>query len=251
VVTVSTPLRVTPPALPSLVVGTVSHTRHAPFGYGLRHRHYQWLVDVDDLPRHPWPLGMVTRVDPRAHLDGGQQDDRHGTGIRGDLARLLERGGRELAADTRVVLLTHATVLGHVFDPLSVYWCLAPDGALRACVLEVHNTYGGRHAYVVDLDARGRTQVDKAFLVSPFNDVSGTYIARVFLDPGRLAVSIRLVRSGATILTAAVTGTPIMATPRTILAVAARHLLMTYRVSVLIRWHGVRLWLRRRRLCSS
>jgi DUF1365 family protein len=118
-------------------------------------------------------------------------------------------------------------------------------------VLEVHNTYGGRHAYVVDLDARGRTQVDKAFLVSPFNDVSGTYIARVFLDPGRLAVSIRLVRSGATILTAAVTGKPIMATPRTILAVAARHLLMTYRVSVLIRWHGVRLWLRRRRLCSS
>ena len=45
-------------------------------------------------------------------------------------------------------MLAHARVLGHAFDPMTAFWCFAADGALRAVLVEVHNTYGGRHAYV-------------------------------------------------------------------------------------------------------
>ena len=233
--------RVAPPAVPSLVVGQVTHTRRTPLVHRFRYRHYQWLVDVDDLPRVRWPLSLLARFDPADHFDGG----RHGGGIRGDLDHFLARHGVELASGTRVLMLAHARSLGHVFNPLSVFWCLAPNGRLTAAVLEVHNTYGGRHAYLVDVDDAGRAHVDKAFYVSPFNDESGEYRVRLVLEEHRVAVAVRLVRNAQTVLDAALAGTPTPATGRTLLSTAARHLSMTHRVTALIRLHGMRLWMRR------
>jgi hypothetical protein len=230
-----------PPQVPSLIEGTVTHTRRTPLAHRFRHRHFQWLVDVDDLPRLPWPLSLLARFDADDHLDGG----RRGDGIRGDLDRFLAGRGVTLPARTRVLMLAHARSLGHVFDPLTVFWCLGPDGRLVAAVLEVHNTYRGRHAYLVDVDDTGRAVVDKAFYVSPFNDVSGSYAVRLVLDERRVAVAIRLARDGQTVLDAAMTGTPRPATGRSLVSTVARHAFMTYRVSALIRWHGVRLWMRR------
>src|SRR5699024_9379807 len=77
------------PTLPSLVVGTVSHTRRTPLRHAFTNRQYQWLVDVDDLPRHGWPLRALTRIEARDHLDEG----RLGGGIRGDVERFLARRG--------------------------------------------------------------------------------------------------------------------------------------------------------------
>lgn len=232
---------VRPPELPALVVGRVSHTRHRPVRHRFAYRHYQWLVDLDDLPRLRWPLSLLGRFDARDHLGS----DSAGRGIRADLEDFLEQRGVVLRPEDRVLMLAHARSLGHTFDPLSVFWCVAPDGSPRAVVAEVHNTYGGRHAYLLDLDGHGVARQEKEFYVSPFNDVSGEYTIRLRLGPDRVAVAIGLDREGVRILDAAVVGTPVPATPRTVLGVAARHLVMTYRVSALIRLHGVRLWLRR------
>lgn len=229
------------PTLPSLVVGTVAHTRRTPLEHAFTHRQYQWLVDVDDLPRHRGPLRALTRIEARDHLDGG----RLGGGIRGDLERFLAHRGTTLEPTDRVVMLANARVLGHVFDPLTVFWCLTADGDLRACVFEVHNTYGERHAYLLDVDRRGHARVDKAFYVSPFNDTSGEYAVSLRLDPGRVTVTVGLDREGRRVLTATTTGVPQPATPAAVWRTATRHLLMTWRVSALIRVHGIRLWSRR------
>ncbi|WEV76916.1 DUF1365 domain-containing protein [Janibacter cremeus] len=229
------------PTLPSLVIGTVSHTRRTPLRHAFTNRQYQWLVDVDDLPRHGWPLRALTRIEARDHLDGG----RLGGGIRGDVERFLARRGVTLEAGDRVVMLANARVLGHVFDPLTVFWCLAPDGGLRACIFEVHNTYGERHAYLLDVDTAGRARTDKAFYVSPFNDTSGEYAVSLTLGPDRVAVTVGLDRDGERVLTATTTGVPLPATDAAVVRTATRHLLMTWRVSALIRAHGIRLWARR------
>ena len=56
-------------------------------------------------------------------------------------------------------MLAHARVLGHVFNPLTVYWCHRPSGALECVVAEVHNTYGERHCYLLRTDqAAGPTR---------------------------------------------------------------------------------------------
>src|SRR5699024_3434691 len=112
-------LRVDPPTLPSLVVGTVSHTRRTPLTHAFTNRQYQWLVDVEDLPRRRWPLRALTRIEASDHLDRG----RLGGGIRGDVERFLAHRGIALHHADRVIMLANARVLGHVFDPLSVYWC--------------------------------------------------------------------------------------------------------------------------------
>lgn len=229
------------PTTPALVVGTVRHVRHVPVHHAFSHRHYQWLVDLDHLPRFRRPLRWLARFDATDHLDGG----RLGGGIRGDLVRFLRRRGVEVTAGDRVLMLAHARVLGHTFDPLSVFWVLAPDGSPRATVFEVHNTYGERHAYLLDPDDAGRAEVDKDFYVSPFNDTSGRYAVRLRLEPDRIDVGVGLDRDGERILTAVTTGVPEAATIPAVVRVATRHAFMTHRVSLLIRLHGIRLWLAR------
>ena len=229
------------PPLPALVVGTVSHVRRTPLHRVFVHRQFQWLVDLDALPHLPWPARPLARFDARDHLDRG----RLGGGIRGDVERFLARRGIQVDSRDRVLMLAHARVLGHTFDPLSVFWCLGPDGEVKAVVFEVHNTYGERHAYLLVVDRSGQAGIDKAFYVSPFNDVSGQYDVRLHLAPDRVSVIVALDRDGERVLTATTTGTPVRATTRALVHTTARHLFMTQRVSLLIRWHGIRLWLRR------
>ena len=107
----------TPPEVPALVDGTVAHSRRTPLHHSFTYGHYQWLVDVDHLPRLPWPARLLARFDVRDHLDGGAL----GGGIRGDVERFLAARGVALGPDDRVLMLANARVLGHTFDPLSVF----------------------------------------------------------------------------------------------------------------------------------
>lgn len=226
------------PELPALVVGRVSHTRRVPLRHSFSYRCYQWLVEVDRLPRLPWWLRPLAGFRAADHFDGG-------TSIRGDLATFLAGHGIELDAADRVVMLAHARVFGHVFNPLSVFWVLRETGEVRAVVLEVHNTYGQRHSYLLQVDAAGHATTDKVFYVSPFNDVSGRYQVRLRLRPDRVGVTVGLDRAGTRVMTATSGGTVRPATSAAVLRVGLSHLLMTQRVSALIRLHGIRLWLRR------
>ena len=229
------------PELPALVVGRVHHTRHRPVRHAFGHRHYQWLVDLDDLPRLPRWLRPVSELRGEDHLGGV-------TGmpaLRDNVIRVLAREGVATADVTRVVMLAHARVFGHAFDPMTAFWCFAADGSLRAVLVEVHNTYGGRHAYVLRPDALGRARTDKTFHVSPFNDVEGEYAIRFQLSPRRVGVAIRLIVGDEPLVTASVTGAPRPATLATVVRTVVRHPLMTQRVSGLIRAHGIWLWLRR------
>ncbi|ANS79135.1 Hypothetical protein SGUI_1739 [Serinicoccus hydrothermalis] len=227
-----------PPPVPSLVVGTVAHTRHRPVRHSFRYRAYQWLVDIDDLPQHPRPLRWFSSFDAADHLDEG----RLGDGIRGDLERFLAHRGVVLQPSDRVLMLANARVLGYVFDPLTVFWCLDASDRLRAVVFEVHNTYGERHAYLLDVDGTGRGSMDKEFYVSPFNDTRGRYAVSLRLTPGRVSVGVGLDRDGGRVLTAVTDGVPEPATARALRRVSLRHALMPQLVTLLVRLHGIRLW---------
>src|SRR3546814_1288946 len=99
-------------------------------------------------------------------------------------------------------MLANPRSLGHCFNPLSGCWGHRADGSLAGVVLEVHNTYGDRHAYLVHPDANGHASTPKAMYVSPFHDVSGRYEISVTAPGENLAVSITLHRDGARPFTA-------------------------------------------------
>ena len=72
-------------------------------------------------------------------------------------------------------MAANARAFGYCFNPITVFWCWDATGDLAATVVEVHNTYGDRHAYLVHPDEQGRATSPKAMYVSPFHGTDGTY----------------------------------------------------------------------------
>lgn len=140
-------------------------------------------------------------------------------------------------------MAAHPRSLGHCFNPISVFWCFDDAGAQAGVVVEVHNTYGDRHAYVVRPDAQGRAHTDKAMYVSPFHGVEGTYDIAVPIPADRLHVAVTLRDHGEQAFSASVSGERIGdgLPPRWGTAALGTAL----RGSALIRAHGIWLWLRR------
>ncbi|WEH34765.1 DUF1365 domain-containing protein [Streptomyces sp. AM 4-1-1] len=222
---------------PALYDCVVAHTRTEPLRHSFRHRTYMWLVDLDQLPVLPSALRPLARFVPGDHFGGTARSIRAGLD-----AWLAER---DVTLDGgRVLMLAHARVFGHVFNPLSLYWCHDRSGSLVCVVAEVHNTYGQRHCYLLRTDAVGGAEVDKDFYVSPFFPVDGTYRMRLPVPGERLDLTVQLRRGEERPFTATVRGTHRPATVRQLLAATLRHPWPTAAVSVGIRHHGVRLLLR-------
>lgn len=226
------------PPLPALVEGTVAHTRRTPLRHRFSYRVYQWLVDVDDLPTMSRLLRPFSTFRASDHIGDPQAT------IRANIERFCQTQGVDVSGH-QLVMLANARVLGHTFDPLSVFWAIAPDESLTCIVAEVHNTYGERHAYLLQTDDAGRAAVDKAFYVSPFFTVEGRYDLQFVLTPDKVSSSVILRQGGDAVFSATFRGAPRPATGRRLAKLLVKMPLMTHRTSLLIRIHGVWLWIRR------
>jgi len=215
----------------------ISHVRLAPVRNAFSYRTYQWLVDLDDLPRRRGLLRLLAGFDARDHLG----DPAHG--IRANVDAYLSGHGIDLGGG-QVLMLAHARVFGYVFNPLTLYWCHRADGSLGCVIAEVHNTCRQRHAYLLQPDENGRARVAKEFYVSPYYPVDGCYRMRVPRPGDRLALSITLNRPDGHPFVASVHGRAVPATSRALLRAAARHPWSTAAVAARIRRQGVALYLR-------
>ncbi|HET7691203.1 MAG TPA: DUF1365 domain-containing protein [Nocardioidaceae bacterium] len=194
----------------------IRHLRRAPLRHEVRHSMTTWLVDVDDLPRLTGWRGRACRFDMTDHVD---------------VRELLGHG------PDQILMLAQPKVLGYVFNPLTVFYCLT-GGELTHVVAEVRNTYGGRHCYVMTPDD---LRTDKELYVSPFYPVDGEYTLRLPLPGDRLAVSVTLHRDGEPPFVATMTGTR---RPELDLADALRRPFETRAVMAGIRRHGITLYLK-------
>ena len=216
---------------PALYRTTISHTRREPFERSFTHRSHTWLVDVDELPDHR-PLAFARGTfEARDHLGSPDRT------LRQNLEAFLATEGVTLDPAGRILLATQPRAFGYCFNPISVWWCLDHIGRLEATVVEVHNTYGDRHAYLVDPDEQGRASTDKAMYVSPFHGTDGHYELAVPLPGDRMRVAVTLHAEG-TRFSASLAG---HRTDRG----AVRSTTAAVRGSALIRMHGIWLWLRR------
>lgn len=223
---------------PAIVHTRIRHVRTEPLRNEFEYRSYSWLVDVDRLPQLPMLLRPLARFDAADHFG-----DRSKT-LRENIQGFLVVNGIEFTSG-KILMLANARVFGHVFNPLSVFWCLSDDGTVQAVVAEVHNTYGERHCYVLDTDRRGAARTAKEFYVSPFNDVTGEYRMRLPLPDSSVSLSIVLAREGCAPFVATVSGCCVPATSREVLRSAFSIPMAPLRVSAQIRYQGIRLWARR------
>jgi DUF1365 family protein len=229
---------------PSLVRARVTHRRTRPIDYGFATTTPMWLVDADD-PAAAFPrwLRRLAAIRSEDHLS---PDDHRPLAVK--VRAHLDAEGVGWSGH-RVLVLVNARSMGYVFDPLTTYFCLDATGRLEGVLAEVHNTYGQRHCYTLDVVDGAPSRVAKEFYVSPFFAVEGRYDIRTRLSETGVAVAISLTqttdRGEERVFTAAVAGSLEPATRARVLRALARNPLPSQRVSALIRWHGIRLWLRR------
>ncbi len=166
------------PPEPQIVFGEVRHTRLKPVRHAFAYGNYFWLLPMRQLAREQAPAVHRNR---RGLLSFHDAD--HGLGGPDALAWLdgvLAESGLEVATlrEGEVWLQTYPRVLGYAFKPVSFWWVHRADRSLAAMVVEVNNTFGERHAYVLQggsLKLGREVQADKVFHVSPFCRVEGRY----------------------------------------------------------------------------
>jgi len=212
---------------------TIGHRRRDGFEYAFTNRARTWLVDLDDVPRLAGPLRRLCSFSSRDHLGDPSRS------LRANVDYWLAERGVDPPAVVR--MLASPRVLGHVFNPLSLFYCHDADGTLTHVVAEVRNTYGGRRCYLLEPADNGRATTDKTFYVSPFHGVDGHYELVVPAPGAELAVTVTLRRPDRAPFVATMRGTR-RADAR--LASALRKPWANWTVDLMIRVHGIRLFLK-------
>lgn len=237
---------------PQLCFGNVHHTRVRParnsFNYGV------YFLRL--------PLRSMASCDIRTKLFSRNRfnllshyDKDHGDGKQ----PLLQWIEQILAlhgipdADGEIWLQTFPRLLGYVFNPVSFWFCHRRDGALRAVLCEVNNTFGERHFYLLDeglpIENRMELTARKIFHVSPFCAVEGNYRFQ-FIRNYRAGHEDTLARidyhtaEGALLLTN-ISGSSREINDRNIWLALLRYPLMNFMVISRIHWQALKLWVKR------
>ena len=238
-----------------LGIGTVRHQRTRPQAHGFAYGTYFVL-----LPMRHWranPGGPL----PRNRFGLVSFDDRdHGDGRQDSLAWVESVLAHEGIGDVDGEIWLHCfpRVLGHTFKPVSFWYCHRADESLAAIVVEVNNTFGERHCYLLAGDelAWGRElRARKVFHVSPFCSTEGDYRFRFLrtaerlqdgrLRPARTVVRIEHHDAQGLLIATSVAGELAPATAQRLRAAFFGQPLMTLGVVARIHWQAWKLWRKR------
>ncbi|MDE1951309.1 MAG: DUF1365 domain-containing protein [Betaproteobacteria bacterium] len=245
---------------PLIARGVVHHQRLRPTAHHFAYRVFFLLLPMRTLARDPALLRMARN---RGGLMSFHDSD-HGDGGADSLAWLLgvlrEQGVAD--ADGEIWLQTFPRVLGYVFNPVSFWYCHRTDGALRAIVAEVNNTFGERHCYLLEPPQQGGAQTlawgqelraTKVFHVSPFCHVHGSYRFRFLrarrregqVETERIVARIDHDDAQGPLLLTSISGVLQALTPGSSRAALLSHPFMTLGVMARIHWQALKLWRKR------
>ncbi|MCB1978208.1 MAG: DUF1365 domain-containing protein [Burkholderiaceae bacterium] len=237
------------PARPLIGFGQVRHARLRPKEHRFSYATFFLLLPMRTLARGADAGALaVNRRGAISFHDADHGDGRPASsgGALAWLDALLRAEGIHDATG-QVWLHCYPRVLGYTFKPVSFWYCERADGSLRAIVVEVNNTFGERHCYLLDEPAWSQElQAEKVFHVSPFCDVSGSYRFRfLFTDKGGVLRTVARIdhddAHGALIETS-VSGALEPATRAALRRALWRYPVMTLAVIVRIHWQALRLW---------
>jgi len=232
-----------------LYVGEVMHRRLFPVRYRFAYRVFSLLLDIDRLDEAARGTAVFShnRFNLLAFHDA-DHGPRDGSPLRPWLDGALARFGIDLEGGP-VQLLCFPRVLGYVFNPLSIWYCRHSDGALRAVLLEVANTFGERHGYLLHENGRPmawpvRQARAKCFHVSPFVGMNADYQFRLGEPGARLEVGIRELQDHGLMLVAAQVGRAEPFTTPALLRALVGIPLLTLKIMAMIHWQALKIWLR-------
>ena len=236
-----------PANAPLIGFGQVRHTRLRPSRNAFNYPTYFLMLPMRSLALYGSGALAHNRPAPLSFFDRDHGDGR--ASALGWLDEVLQREGVD-DADGEIWLHTYPRVLGYTFNPVSFWYCHKSDGSLRAILVEVHNTFGERHCYLLDAPQYGRElKADKVFHVSPFCTLEGGYRFRFMrsIEAGldRTVARIDYDDSTGPLLETSVGGTLEPVSAASLRKAFWAYPAMTFGVIARIHWQALKLWRKR------
>ena len=237
----------TKPSVPLLGFGQVRHTRLKPVRNAFAYPSYFLMLPMRAMQQAG--SGKLAH-NRRGALSFFDRD--HGDGRSDAVSWLDELLRRESIEDTagEIWLHTYPRVLGYTFKPVSFWYCHGASGQLSAIVVEVNNTFGERHCYLLDKPRYGQElKADKVFHVSPFCTLEGGYRFR-FMRAVRGGIDHTIARVDYDDAVGPLLQTSVSGDLEAITAASLRKALwaypaMTFGVMARIHWQAFKLWRKR------
>ena len=142
-------------------------------------------------------------------------------------------------------LQCYPRVLGYAFKPVSFWYCHHPSGALRVILVEVNNTFGERHCYLLEgaaLNGHEELEAIKCFHVSPFCSIQGRYRFQFSRSPEASFVRVHYLDTEGPLLLTSIQGELAPATRARLRQAFWRIPFMTWGVIARIHWQAFLLW---------
>lgn len=127
------------------------------------------------------------------------------------LKQLEEFLGEEQSGE-RTLLITSPRYFGAAFNPVNFFFRLNDTHTVLKALVEVNNTFGDRHLYLVDKFCQESPgiytgQSPKAFHVSPFNRIEGVYTFRFEFKNNGIFLGIDLFKNEECVMKTYLSGT--------------------------------------------
>ena len=227
----------------------LTHSRLEPKNHRFQNQIFMFYLDLDEMDLLAKRLKFFSRnrfnlynFRDTDHLDFGQSS------VKQNLLEFVKKNGLT-SKITRVMLLTHLRTLGHLFNPVSFYFCFGERGEPICLVPEVGNTFGELKPFFLGpetlRDGKFQTRMTKYYYISPFIDLDAELDFCVSAPLENLDIQVNDFKDGRKFFLSTMTGFRRELTDKNLLGLTLRYPLVTLRVISLIHWHAMRLYLKR------
>lgn len=231
----------------------VMHNRLAPKQHKFMYNIFMFYLDIDVLDALAKKLRLFSRnrfnvfnFRDDDHFKFPKGDTRNSQTVRENLNQYLAE--KNILPPEKVFLLTHVRMFGHVFNPVSFYFCFDGQDSCSYVITEISNTFGEMKFFLIDKNNTGIFEQNevKYFYVSPFTELDTEFEFRYKIPDEKLNMQINVKdKTGGKFFISTLTGKRKTLSDRQLLLYVFRFPFVTLKVIGGIHWQAFRLWLKK------